>query len=120
MYYLESFDLDMENKQLLPSKLNQFKDKLFVVMVMAEWCGHCQTAKPNFIKAANELKDSNVIFCFADITGKTEYEKDLDKKTKMLSKFRGFPHFVAFKNGKETDIYEGDRSKESLMKFASS
>ena len=36
MYYLESFDLDMENKQLLPSKLNQFKDKLFVFLLGRE------------------------------------------------------------------------------------
>jgi thiol-disulfide isomerase/thioredoxin len=98
IYYLEGFDIDMNNKMLLASLLPQYKDKKFVVMVKAEWCGHCKVATPVFEKAAKEMENSSdTLYCIADITS----DPAIKDKTKMFKDFRGFPHFSSFMNGVE-------------------
>ena len=119
MYYLEGFDFDLQNKILLPSTLNEYKDVVFFVMVKANWCGHCKNATPEFEKAAEMAKNMNmnVIFCFADITGETEDEKALKDKVKMFKNFMGFPHFSCHMNGSEMKPYVGQRTAESFLTF---
>jgi len=97
IYHLEGFDMDMDNKLLLPSILPEYKDITFVVMVKAEWCGHCKVATPVFENAAKEMEGSNTIYCIAD----TSLHGEIAPKTKMFSGFLGYPHFSAFKNGVE-------------------
>jgi len=114
-YYLEAHDLDMKNKVLKPSK-DMFKDKLVFVMVMAEWCGHCQRTKPEF-KKATKMSNDEFILCLADITGELDSEKDLSNKTSFFKGFRGFPHLACFKNGVEVKPYNGGRTAEDMLKF---
>jgi thiol-disulfide isomerase/thioredoxin len=98
IYYLEGFDIDMNNKMLLASLLPQYKDKKFVVMVKAEWCGHCKVSTPVFENAAKEMENSSdTLYCIADITS----DPAIKDKTKMFKDFRGFPHFSSFMNGVE-------------------
>lgn len=117
MYYLQSFDLDMNNKILLPGTLPQFKDKLMFVMTKAAWCGHCVHSTPEFEAAA---KESDVIFCYADITGETPEEKEIKDKVKFFKDFKGFPNFAIFKNGVELKPFSGERKKQSFISFVNS
>lgn len=116
IYYLEASDLDMNNKILLPGLLPENKDKIFVVMVKAEWCGHCKTATPKFEEAAKNMENNpNAMYCIADVTT----EPELSDKTKFFDDFRGFPHFSAFKNGVEIkgalDKAGGKRDVQTFM-----
>ena len=110
-YYIEVDDLDMEQKILKPSR-DSFPDKLVIVMVMADWCGHCKNAKPEFKKAI-EISNDEFIFCFADVTS----EKELSNKTSFFKNFRGFPHITCFKNGVEIEQHIGGRKSTDFLNF---
>ena len=141
IYMLEDFDFNKDGT-LLPSLLEP--DTVFIVIIKAEWCGHCKTTTPKFIEAANKMKDieaatpqsvdcapaltpsskfqpnkmknnEKVKFCIADITGERESQKAIKERTRYLSEFRGFPDIRCFKNGKEHRKYKGNRSAESFM-----
>ena len=118
LYYLEDFDIG-DDGTLLPSILDQFKNSTIVVMIRAEWCGHCKTATPEFIKASNQMNgDSSVVFCIADITGDRPSQKNISNKTKLLdSSFRGFPHVCKFKNGKLGKEFNGPRQSQSFIEY---
>jgi thiol-disulfide isomerase/thioredoxin len=116
IYWLEDFDFRADGT-LLPSVLEP--GTIFIVIVKAEWCGHCKTATPKFIEASNKMKDNkNVKFCIADITGERKSQQAIKEKTKYLSGFRGFPDIRCFKGGQEHRKYKGNRSTESFMELA--
>ena len=118
IYFLESFDFDMDKLTLLPSQLPEYKDKLFMIMVKADWCGHCKTATPEFEKACEILKNDNVIFCYVNVTGKTPAEVETKPLvSKFFKDFRGFPNITSFKNGKEFVKYNGPRKADSFVQF---
>ena len=65
----------MAAKLISPKALRQAVGSNAVVLVFADWCGHCQTMKPVFEDVANELKRgagggdpdvSHVHFCKLD------------------------------------------------------
>ena len=124
MFYLEDLDLDMNNnclKQDTVKNLNNQGYELLVVMVKAQWCGHCVNATPGFEKAFETINNKKIAFCFSDITGQRQSEKNLEKMVKIFFKdFKGFPNITCFslKTGKELDKYNGDRSTESLKQYA--
>jgi len=106
-----------ESSKLLLKKLTQkqFEAKIdhpkgeeAVVMAFGAWCGWSQKSMPTFAAAAAE---SEVPFYLLE---------DKDAKNIIVKyNIRGFPTFLKFKNGVKKD-YRGDRSKESLLLFASS
>jgi len=115
VHYLESFDFDVDNKVLQPSAAQP--DKLFFVMVMADWCGHCKHAKPEVLKAAKDLENNDkVLICFVNITGETKEEKECkDVAPKFFDGFRGFPHLCIYKGGKEV-AKQDSRKSEDIVK----
>jgi len=116
IYFLEDFDI-LPDGTLLPSLLEP--ETVIIVMIKAEWCGHCKTATPKFIEAANKMKDNKKVkYCVADITGERESQKAIKDKTRHLKDFRGFPDIRCFKGGKEHRTYKGNRSAESFMELA--
>jgi thiol-disulfide isomerase/thioredoxin len=105
IYYLEGFDIDMNNKMLLASLLPEYKDKKFVVMVKAEWCGHCKVATPVFENAAKEMENSSdTLYCIADITS------DPDIKDKIYWS-------VDIEERRKTFFYEGIITKDEYEKI---
>ncbi len=115
IYWLEDFDFNKDGT-LLPSLLEP--DTVFIVIIKAEWCGHCKTTTPKFIEAANKMKNNEKVkFCIADITGERESQKAIKERTQYLREFRGFPDIRCFKNGKEHRKYKGNRSAESFMEL---
>jgi len=112
--YLVNDDIDEDGNivnDLIP------KDIPVLIMVQANFCGHCTVAKPAFQTLAN--KNEGKIFC-ATIQGdgKEPGEEELGERlSKLIPEFRGFPDYVLFKNGKFVQKHEGGRSLEALEKF---
>ena len=122
IHYLEKHDFkDGElNIDIFPE---EYKNCTFVVMIMAEWCGHCKNAKPAFIEVAEMMKDNKeVVYCFIDVT----VDPDTKDILKLLDGFRGFPDFRVFnsnKDGKEVNgahaSLGGKRDIATFKKLAS-
>jgi thiol-disulfide isomerase/thioredoxin len=94
-------------------------NKPIVVMIQADFCGHCTHAKPAFQEFANNNKD---VFC-ATIQGDGDElgEKELSKKlSSFLPDFRGFPEYAGYKNKKFVKMHAGGRSVQDLREFANS
>lgn len=115
--YLQDFDFDSSGNlinQSIP------KNKPVIIMIQAEFCGHCTTAKPAFQDFANKNKDR--VFC-ATIQGdgKQKGERELSKNiNKIHPNFRGYPSYVVYKNNKFFKIHEGGRDLDSLTELLNS
>ena len=119
--YLEDFDLSLANEKepvLVPSQNEPAKT--YVVMVMANWCGHCKHTEPKYKQVADELEgNADVQMCIAETTGDRDSEKAIAAKAKkFFPGFKGFPHICMYKAGKFVKNYEGNRSVEDLRRFA--
>jgi thiol-disulfide isomerase/thioredoxin len=79
-----------------------------VVMIHADWCGHCKATMPQWEQAAAA---SSVPFALVDG----------DKSTELIEKWgvRGFPTILLIERGVVVQRYEGDRSASSIAEFAS-
>jgi len=90
-------------------------------LIYAEWCGHCQTLKPEWKKLKQVLSPSKKFNIF-------ELEdSDANKKTKLKSvskkidggsiQVNGFPTLFKICNGK-VEYYNGERTVDALLKWA--
>lgn len=79
-----------------------------MVMFKAEWCGHCQRAKPEMKKVSNILGSSFPV-CMIDC--------DENPKAAKMAGIEGYPtiKFVDAK-GKITGDYNGERSHSEIIK----
>lgn len=87
------------------------------VMIQAEYCGHCQSAKPAFQALANE----GLLTCMTiQADGARQGEKDLAKMLDVIYKgFRGFPSYMLFINGNRIP-YTGGRTLQEMKQFLKS
>ena len=109
----------LEGSDFTPNgELKVLKGKPKVVMVQADYCGHCLNAKPAFKEAHDTI--NNVEFCTIRGDG-GETEKQAMKYVKMNDpQFGGYPTYLVFdKNGKFISTYDGGRDLNSLRKLAS-
>ena len=74
-----------------------------IVMYYHPECGHCTTFKP----------------VFKDFKAGRSHVKMIDCEKEQCEGIRGFPTVLGFKEGKPVE-YNGDRTKESLIKFENS
>lgn len=75
-------------------------------MFYVDWCPHCKTAKPEFIKCKKSHKGVQ----FKLLNG--EADEDAVKAFGV----DGYPTFILTKNGKNTH-YEGERTSEGFSKW---
>ena len=96
--------------------VENFKPNCLVV-VTHPGCGHCVAMKPQLKKAYNDLENlytgDSIIY---DVHGDALEESK--KSIHQLNSVNGFPTLLIVKD-KESDpiMYEGDRSKEDIIKF---
>lgn len=93
--------------------------KAVIVLIHADWCGHCQRLEPEWNTMKSSL-DNNVKqhIIFEEIES-----ADLDTKLPLVSKtylggkpleYRGFPTIGSIRNGK-FEMYGGGRSAPELL-----
>ena len=90
--------------------------KCVVIMVQANYCGHCTVAKPEYEKVAKST--NKVIFATICIDG-TEDEQKASKFLQEWDKsYRGVPSYFGFdKNGRFKKVHNNGRDAKSLEKF---
>ncbi|KAL4228418.1 Protein disulfide-isomerase A5 [Mactra antiquata] len=86
------------------------KKKHALVMFYAPWCGHCKKAKPEYTRAAEQLKgDSKVALAAMDCT--------VHRSTCTTHDVSGYPTFKYFNYGKNSQKYMGGREEPDFIKF---
>ena len=93
-----------------------FKSNKEVVIVKADWCGHCKKAKPEFERLIGaspiRLNDgSEVAVRMLDEKGNRDEVQGLG--------VRGFPTILYISNGQKTE-YSGPRTYDGVMGFLQS
>jgi len=91
---------------------NLLKDGDWMVLYYAEWCGHCQSMKPEWEKVISKIKQSNQKVNIADV--KSDFIQDLQHKPRI----EGFPTIKMYNNGKEVAKFQEDRVADKMEKFA--
>lgn len=92
------------------------KDGNCIAMIHADWCGHCQQAKPEFLKAAAQAKTSHPHFVFAEVNG-TNPSADLEP---VLQGVAGFPTYVYCKtDGQWQEAPLSSRSADGVLQAIS-
>lgn len=115
IYYLQMSDFNSNGDIINPDIP---KDVPVMIMIQGNFCGYCTQSKPEYQTFAN--KNINRVFTTTiQADGTEEGEKELGDIVKTIdSTFQGYPHYIAYYNGKRY-THTGGRSAEDLEKFIS-
>lgn len=93
-----------------------FKSNKEVMIVKAEWCGHCKKAKPDFerLVSASPIRLSDG----SEVTVRM-LDEGKDKSEVQGLGVRGFPTILYVSNGQKTE-YSGPRTYDGVMGFLQS
>ena len=96
------------------------KDKPVLLMIQADFCGHCTRAKPAYQEFADKNKNK-VFVATIQADGQEKGEEDgIGKRVEVLdSSFQGFPHYMLFWKGKRI-THNGGRGVSDLEEFVNS
>lgn len=112
--YLVDSDIDQDGNLINPQIP---KDIPVLIMIQANFCGHCTKAKPALQKFAEKNK-GKVFVGTIQGDGKEPGEQELSKRlSNIYPTFRGFPEYVKYMGGKYVGNHEGGRSIEDLEEF---
>ena len=103
-----------------PSKASNLshlmKDGNWIVLYYANWCGHCNTMKPEWQEVINRMKTHNntndSTINIADIES-THIDHLTDKP-----EIAGFPTIKMYNSGNEIANFEDERSADKIHQFA--
>ncbi|KAJ8686515.1 hypothetical protein QAD02_022309 [Eretmocerus hayati] len=89
--------------------LEIYKDGHWLIKMYAPWCAHCKRIEPVWNHVAQSLHTSSVRVGRIDCTRFTSVAHHF--------KIKGFPT-ILFLKGDEQFVYNGDRTRDELVKFA--
>lgn len=117
--YLTNSDFDDNGNLILKGKSQN--NQICIIMIQASFCGYCKMALPTYQQLADSNTNPNIFYATIHGDGKEKGEAELNARIKVIDKtFRGYPSFIAYKDGKYVKSYSGDRSLDSLKKFVDS
>ena len=78
-----------------------------LILVYADWCGHCKKMKPDWDKFESKYKD----MC-------QSYESSTDEAKRLFKQYdlKGYPALLFIKDGKKVDDYTGPRTYAGFEK----
>ncbi|XP_014090538.2 protein disulfide-isomerase A5 [Bactrocera oleae] len=82
-----------------------------LLMFYVPWCGYCKRLKPDYSKAATELKGKNYVIAAMDV------ERTENAPARRAYNITGFPTILYFERGQLKSTYEGDNNKEGIISF---
>ncbi len=91
--------------------INVSKRKPGLLLIHADWCGHCKRFQPIFDELHTQLGDDFPLLSIED--------SDLKQNQELIGalNFRGYPTIKFFdQTGKIMGDYTGDRTKAALVK----
>lgn len=103
---MKHFEVNKRNKDKLKGLLES--DKPFIILYHWKECGHCIAFKPTWKKFAGKT----LVQCCC-----IEYSM-IEMMPAKLQNVRAFPTILVIRKGNIVDNYMGDRSEDSLNKFA--
>lgn len=109
----------MDNVELSASDLSDVlnnKNGKNMLLVYADWCGHCKSLKPIWAQASSEINKESQKMFMVNCGGDSDNEKKIMKDYSI----DGFPTILIFNNGKYVKNYSGERTKEGLISEFSS
>jgi thiol-disulfide isomerase/thioredoxin len=115
--YLINDDFDKDGNLVHPKIPKEIPT---VIMIQAKFCGYCTQAKPAFQDFASKM-NGKIFTATIEGDGEQPGEKELGSRIKKIDPtFRGYPHYIAYKNGKFLKTHTGGRTVDELEKFANS
>jgi len=83
------------------------------VLFFADWCGHCQNFKPEYIKFGDTAQFLRT--CAVDSEKESSFMNKL-KNSNSPFKIQGFPTVWIYKDGLPIEEYNGERSVKAMIK----
>ena len=121
MFFLPKMISSIEGFEVKPAELDsQLSGGKKLVLFYADWCGHCKKFKPVWDEVAGGVNtDGQQKLVKVNVGDSSEESEKIMKDYKV----DGFPTIVLVdKSGSnnEINIYEGERTKESLEEYVNS
>jgi len=115
---LQNYEKDTQGSQteeldiisLYDSHLNLNKDKDYIILFKASWCGHCRNFEPTWQKLMNNIKHLEFI----------THEHDDSHSAKLMEKIKisSFPTILIYINNQYIN-YEGSKDYHTIYNFVS-
>jgi protein disulfide-isomerase len=87
---------------------SRFKDKIYMIIFYAPWCGHCKNMVNDITELGKQLGDEGFLI------GAVNCDNMDNKQNKCVQSINGYPTIYFVKNNK-SDKYGGGRDIESLL-----
>lgn len=84
------------------------EDKVVLVKVYADWCGHCKRLAPEYEEVGKHFEGNDkVVIAKFDAPANEDYARN-------TLAIRSFPTIFVYRHGLKTN-FEGDRNKQALI-----
>lgn len=115
------YKLLMQNRDIYDNKDTIKKDtkdnKIAIVLVFAEWCGHCRALRPTWDDMVKQIDDNKYDVVEINSDNQEEGIQSLKNKYEVDDiDVNGYPTIGSIKNNKFTN-YNGSRNIKDLLKW---